>query len=197
MRYILALALLLGLWAPALAQSKYRLQPGDSIEVSVWQEPKLNRTVVIGPDGMISFPLAGQIRAGGLTTEAVEAAIRNRLQKQYTAELDVSVGVAKLRDVEKKEEKDFFPMVYMTGEVNKPGNVQIDRRTTVLQAIAMAGGLGPFAAKKRIQVRRKVDGQEMLYPFNYDDVEQGKDISGNIFLKDGDVIVVPEKGIFE
>jgi polysaccharide export outer membrane protein len=75
--------------------------------------------------------------------------------------------------------------------------VQIDRRTTVLQAIAMAGGLGPFAAKKRIQVRRKVDGQEMLYPFNYDDVEQGRDISGNIFLKDGDVIVVPEKGIFE
>jgi polysaccharide biosynthesis/export protein len=197
MRYLLAVLVLLGLCAPAVAQSKYRLQPGDTIEVNVWQEPKLNRTVVIGPDGMIAFPLAGTVRAGGLTTEAVEAALKARLQKQYTAELDVSVGVAKLREVEKKEEKDFFPMVYMTGEVNKPGNVQIDRRTTVLQAIAMAGGLGPFAAKKRIQVRRKVNGQETMYPFNYEDVEEGRDLTGNIFLKDGDVIVVPEKGIFE
>ena len=88
-------------------------------------------------------------------------------------------------------------MVYVTGEVNKPGNVQIDRKTTVLQAIALGGGLGPFAAKKRIQVRRKQNGTEVMFPFNYDDVEEGRDITGNIFLKDGDVIVVPEKGIFE
>ncbi|MFO1091088.1 MAG: polysaccharide biosynthesis/export family protein [Hyphomicrobiales bacterium] len=197
MRYILAIFILVGLCLPAAAQSAYRLQPGDTIDISVWQEPKLNRTVVVGPDGMISFPLAGQIKAGGKTTAAVEAALKSKLQAQYTADLDISVGVAKQLEKPVKEKKEYFPMVYVTGEVNKPGNVQIDRKTTVLQAIALGGGLGPFAAKKRIQVRRKQNGTEVMFPFNYDDVEEGRDITGNIFLKDGDVIVVPEKGIFE
>ena len=94
-------------------------------------------------------------------------------------------------------EKPIDPSVYVTGEVAKPGQYFFKTRTNVLQAIALAGGLGPFAAERRIKIRRLEHGQETLYEFDYHAFEDGRDLSGNMFLRSGDVVIVPEKGLLE
>ena len=195
------LAILVGVWlviaGTAQAQS-YRLRSGDVLDVTVWQDPKLNRQIVVGPDGFVSFPLAGRFKAGGQTTAAVEDALRARLQKQFTTELDVTVSFVQSEKRELKEAKDREFTVYVTGEVAKPGAFVVPKRPpTVLQAIALSGGLGPFAAAKRIHVVRRVSGEEIIFPFNYRRYEKGRDLEGNITLRTGDVVVVPERGLFE
>lgn len=176
----------------AFGQS-YRLKSGDKIEVSVWQDEKLNRQIFVGPDGRVSFPLAGHMRAAGSTLEALETRLKQRLKKFYSEELDVTVLLLNT----KNEDAALDKVIYVTGEVRKPGPFAIKKRTTVLQALALSGGLGPFAAKARIQVRRKVNGRDIVVPFNYNDVEKGRDLTGNIYLRDGDVVIVPERGLFE
>ncbi len=177
----------------------YRLRAGDRLEVTVWQDEKLNRVIVVAPDGKIAFPLAGSLKAGGRTVEAVQADLKARLQKQYTDEIDVTVAIAQIKEDAPgaPEPPPIDPSVYVTGEVAKPGQHFFKTRTNVLQAIALAGGLGPFAAERRIKIRRKVNGAETLYEFDYKAFINGDDLSGNMFLKSGDVIIVPEKGIFE
>ena len=193
MRLLVAFGFVLGLLAIASAQtSPYRLRPGDSIAVSVWQDSKLDRQLVVGPDGMVSFPLVGQVRAGGLTLQAVEAALREKLQASYKADLDVTVALSSIAETE-TESPDVF---YVTGEVKSPGPHPLIPPTDVLQAIAIAGGFGPFAATRRIEIYRRVDGQQVMFTFNYRGFESGRDLSGNIVLRAGDVVVVPEKGLF-
>jgi polysaccharide biosynthesis/export protein len=183
------------------AYAEYRLRPGDTLDVSVWQEPKLNRQVVVAPDGKISFPLAGHLKAGGLSVEAVEAKLTEKLKLQYTTDLDVTVSLASIKEepvqAAAAEEKVPDPTFYVTGEVAKPGQFAFDRPTNVLQAIAVAGGLGPFAAGHRIKIRRKVGGEEQLFDFDYEAFISGDDLNGNIRLHHGDVIIVPEKRLFE
>lgn len=171
----------------------YQLKPGDTLEVSVWQDQKLGRQIVIGPDGRVSFPLAGHLRAAGSTLEALESKLRQRLKKFYTEDLDITVLLVNTT----KDDDEFEKIIYVTGEVRRPGPFVIKKRTTVLQALALSGGLGPFAAKTRIQIRRKVDGSNVLMPFNYKNAEKGRDLTGNVYLHDGDVVVVPERGLFE
>lgn len=176
-----------GFGAQAEAQT---LQPGDTIEVSVWQDSKLDRRVVIGPTGMISFPLAGHIRASGLTPQALENALRSRLKQNYTERLDITVAL-----VATDKDEDRKPKVFVTGEVLKPGSYTMLPRSSLMQAITLAGGLGPFAAKRRIQIHRKVDGIENVFVFDYVAFETGADLSGNVEIHGGDVIVVPERGL--
>jgi polysaccharide export outer membrane protein len=169
------------------------LQPGDPINISVYQDPKLDRTVVVGPTGMISFPLAGQIRAGGLTPAQLENVLRQRLKGRFAEEPDVTVSLAALRT----PEEDLKPRFYITGEVLRPGFYVIRTRLDLMQAIAQAGGFSPFAAKRRIQVRRKINGEESIFVFNYDDFFSGTNLADNVGLRAGDVVIVPEKGLFE
>src|SRR5664279_989892 len=117
MRVLLALLVICGFVASALAQLE-PLRPGDTLLISVWQDPKLDRRIVVGPDGMISFPLAGHLKAAGLTPQQVEDALRTRLQKNYTEKLDITVA---LGEVNKDEEALAKPRVFVTGEVVKPG----------------------------------------------------------------------------
>lgn len=188
MRVLLMLVFLMcGISSHAKAQT---LRSGDTIDVSVWQDSKLDRRVVIGPTGMISFPLAGHIRAGGLTPQALENVLRNRLKPNYTDSLDITVAL-----VGNDKDEDRKPRVFVTGEVLKPGSYTMSAKTSLMQAISMAGGLGPFAAKRRIQVRRKVDGVENMFVFDYVAFESGTDLSGNVEIRGGDVIVVPERGL--
>jgi polysaccharide export outer membrane protein len=189
MRFIMALMLVLGSLTAAAAQA---LQPGDTIDVSVWQDSKLDRRVLIGPSGMISFPLAGHVRAGGLTPQALEDVLRNRLQKNYTDRLDITVSLAS----EARDDEDRKARFYVTGEISRPGPYVLTRRTNIMQAIATAGGLGIFAAKHRIQIRRVIKGVESIHLFDYNAFESGADTTGNIDLKSGDVIIVPERGLF-
>src|SRR5215467_15980174 len=97
MRILLLLVLLLGCWTTAQAQT---LKPGDTLSISVYQDPKLDRQVLIGPTGMISFPLAGQIRAGGLTPAALENVLKARLKGRFTEEPDVTVSLVALKPLE-------------------------------------------------------------------------------------------------
>lgn len=185
--------------ASAAQADGYRLRPGDVLDVSVWQDPKLNRQIVVGPDGIVAFPLAGRFKASGLTTGAVEKALKSRLQKQFTAELDVTVSFVQSAKQEAKAIAEVLEWtIYVTGEVNKPGQFVVTKNPpTVLQAISLSGGLGPFAAEKRIQVRRNVDGAELVLSFNYKKYTSGTDVTGNITLQSGDVVVVPERKLFE
>src|SRR5437763_15082081 len=140
MRSILAFFLFFGLTAAAGAQT---LNPGDTIAISVYQDSKLDRQIVIGPTGFISFPLAGQVRAGGLTPEGLENALKARLKDKYATDLDVTVTlVAVSREREREREKERIddelkPRIFVTGEVQKPGPFFMRQRTTVLQAIAL------------------------------------------------------------
>ena len=173
------------------------LKPGDTLSISVLQDPKLDRTVVVDPSGEIAFPLAGHIRARGLSAVALENILKAKLKGNYKDEnLDVTVAIANSpKDI---PEEDLKPKVFITGEVIRPGSYVVRQPTTLMQAIALAGGIGPFAAKQRIQVRRRAPGgDETIFMFNYKAYEAGADLEGNIRLRAGDVIMVPERGLFD
>ena len=190
MRVLAVIALLQILCGTASAQEeRYTLQPGDTIEVSVLQDPSLNRQIVISPDGTISFPLAGHLRVSGMTVEALEGTIAKKISKNYKTPPQVTIMLANVGTGGENK-------VYVTGEVNKPGPYPLATGTTIMQAIALSGGLGRFAATSRIQVHRKVAGKDQVFLFDYDDFESGKNLDGDIPLQPGDVIVVPEKGLF-
>ncbi len=196
MRVLVALILVLMVSVQAFAHGTiYRLRAGDKIEIWVEQDPNLRRQVLIAPDGRISLPLAGHLRASGLTPERLELALKERLQKLYTSDLNITVLLVETALVQQVVAES---IVYVTGEINNPGAQVMRTPTNVLQAIALAGGLGQFAAKKRILIRRTGTDGDILIPFNYHDVEDGnEDVLGNVILRHGDVIVVPERGLFE
>ena len=179
----------------AFAQSAgYRIQPGDSLAITVLEDDTLNRQVLVLPDGRISVPLAGSVTAAGRTVDAVENAIADKLASYFAVRPSVFVSVAGLAT----PFTGTFP-IYVVGQVNNPGEVQVQPGTTLLQAIALGGGLDRFAATKRIQLRRTdtSTGQERLYLFNYNAVERGGAIQSMITLREGDVIIVPERHLFE
>ena len=173
------------------------LKSGDTLTITVLQDPKLDRTVVVDPAGEIAFPLAGHVRARGLTAQAVENILKARLKNNYKEEnLDITVAVA--ASPKEIPEEDLKPKVFITGEVVRPGSYVVRQPTTLMQVIALAGGVGPFAAKSRIQVRRRGSGgDETIFMFNYKAYEAGNDLEGNIKLRAGDVIMVPERGFFD
>src|SRR5258707_11530431 len=194
MRISVILVFLAILVAPASAQT---LKPGDTLSISVLQDSKLDRNVVVDPSGEIAFPLAGHIRASGLTPQALENILKGKLKSNYKDEnLDVTVAVANSpKDI---PEEDLKPKIFITGEVIRPGSYVVRQPTTLMQAISLAGGVGPFAAKQRIQVRRRsAGGDETIFMFNYKAYEAGLDLEGNVGLRTGDVIMVPERGLFD
>jgi polysaccharide export outer membrane protein len=177
--------------------SAQTLKVGDTLSISVLQDPKLDRTVVVDPLGEIAFPLAGHVRARGLTPIALENILKSKLKANYKDDaLDVTVAVANApKDI---PEEDLKPKIFITGEVIRPGSYVVRQPTTLMQAIALAGGVGPFAAKQRIQVRRRAaGGNETIFMFNYKAYEAGLDLEGNVALRAGDVIMVPERGLFD
>lgn len=190
---VLAVATLFGAGA-AHAQT---LKAGDSLYISVLQDPKLDRSVVVDPGGDIAFPLAGHIRAKGLTPQALERILAQKLKDNYKDDhLDVTVAVANSpKDI---PEEDLKPKVYVTGEVAKPGPYVVRQPTTLVQAIALAGGFGPYAARARVQLHRRAkSGEETIFVFDYKAYEAGEKLDGNIPLRAGDVIMVPERGLFD
>ena len=193
---ILIILLCLGIWIPGAGAQT--LKPGDTLSITVLQDPKLDRSVVVSPSGEIAFPLAGHIRARGLTPLALENILKAKLKANYKDEnLDVTVAIANSpREI--PPEEDLKPKVFITGEVSRPGSYVVRQPTTLMQAISLAGGVGPFAAKQRIQVRRRgAGGDETIFMFNYKAYEAGMDLEGNIRLRAGDVIMVPERGLFD
>ena len=163
----------------------FLLGPEDVLEVVVWKNQDLSRQVVVRPDGMISMPLIGDVLASGLTANELAHEISQQL-KTFKEFPTVSVSV--------KEVNSYI--VYLLGEVSKPGKYQLKSYTTVLQAVAMAGGFTPFASKNRIHVLRNSRNgggmtHEMRIPVKYDELVSGTGTEGNFYLRSGDTIVVP------
>ena len=200
MRRLLLAWLIAGLCVAGSAQAQtestgdYLLEPGDLIDISILEDPTLNRQALIRPDGNISMPLAGTIAAAGRTLEAVQRLIRRRLAKDFVEPPNVTVSLAAVAEENVWED----PAFYVLGEVNEPGRYNFDgeKPVTVLQALSLAGGLDVFAARKRVQIRRFVGDIETLLLFDYDAVESGEGLLQPLFIEDGDVIVVPERGLF-
>lgn len=163
------------------AGSEYVLGPGDVIEVFVWRNPELSREVPVRPDGRISLPLAGELVATGKSVEELQGEIATALS-QYVQMPNVTVSVKQIRSL----------VVFVLGNVTRPGPVQMERSLTVLQAIAMAGGLNEFANRKDIAIMRTDEfGVHQRWTFRYDDVVGGRNLETNVSLRAGDVIVVP------
>jgi polysaccharide export outer membrane protein len=198
MRFLVALVVLVAWMATGQAQtdasSSIALKPGDTLAISVLQDPKLDRSVVVDPNGQIAFPLAGHITAEGLTPQRLEKVLKGRLKRNYKDDdLDVTVALANAPS----PEDDLKPKIFITGEVLKPGSYPIRQATTLVQALSVAGGLGPFAAKQRIQIHRGSGADETIFHFDYKAYEAGLSLNSNIPLQAGDVIIVPERGILE
>lgn len=182
--------------APAAAQDGYRLRSGDVLRIEVLEDASLNRAVLVAPDGRVSLPMAGALVAGGRTVEQVQADLAGRLAPNFAAPPTVFVSlerVAEPRAATGGPAAKKLIGIYVMGEAAKPGRLEIEPQTTVLQAFAQMGGFTKFAAKKRIQLRR--DGK--TFPLNYSAIEAGTSTAGATQLQEGDVIVVPQRRLFE
>ena len=158
----------------------YKIQPGDVMEVSVWREENMIRTVLVRPDGGISFPLAGDIQAAGESVEKLGATITERLSK-YIPDPVVTVSMQQLSGNK----------IYVVGKVARPGEYVANSYVDVVQAIAMAGGMTTFASVNKIKIVRRMDENLEAYSFRFSDIEDGENLEQNIILQSGDIVVVP------
>jgi len=160
---------------------EYRIGADDVLAVNVWKEPEISRTLPVRPDGNISLPLVGDLKASGRTPAELQKEIKDQLV-EYLSNPEVTVLVQ-----EAKSHK--FNVI---GEVEKPGSYVMGGPMTVLDAIAMAGGLREFAKTTKIFVLRvNSDGSRSRLPFNYKRVIKGNDLRADVELRPRDTIVVP------
>jgi polysaccharide export outer membrane protein len=178
--------LLAPLLNPAYAESGaitgdvYLIQPGDVLEISVWKEEGLLRTVLVRPDGGLSFPLAGDVQAAGKSVAELQSLIKDRLIK-YIPDPVVTVSTQQLSGNK----------IFVIGKVQRPGEFVANRYMDVVQALSVAGGMTPYASANKIKILRRVNGQLKAIPFRYGDIEKGEDLEQNIILQSGDVVLVP------
>jgi polysaccharide biosynthesis/export protein len=158
----------------------YTIGAQDVLDISVWKEPELTRTVPVRPDGKISMPLLNDVQAAGLTPSQLAAQITENLKK-FVTEPQVTVIVTQINS----------QRVYIIGEVLRAGAYPLLPGMTVLQALSSAGGFTQFASLGRIYVLRNENGKQKKYPFNYKSAIEGKSVDSNLTLKAGDTIVVP------
>ena len=167
--------------APGVRPESYVIGAEDVIDVFVWKEPDMSKTIPVRPDGMISLPLVGEVKAAGYTPVQLQDVLADAMKK-YVSDPQVTVVVEKIASLN-------FNIV---GEVNHPGYFPLTRRMTVLDAIALAGGFKDFAKTKKIYVlRTAANGAEQRLPFNYNQVIKGQNPQQNIELQPRDTIVVP------
>jgi polysaccharide export outer membrane protein len=164
----------------ALNDPNYAIGPDDELNVSVWKEPELSRTVSVRPDGKISLPLLNDVQAAGLTPMQLSSAISEKLKK-FVSDPQVTTIIVKINS----------QRVFILGEVPRAGAYALLPNMTVLQALSSAGGFTQFANLKKIHVLRMENGKQLSLPFNYKDVVNGRRSEQNISLKPGDTIVVP------
>ncbi len=163
----------------ATEATPYVIGPLDVLDVNVWQDPNVSRSVPVRPDGRISLPLLNDVQAAGLTPMELSASISAKLKK-FLTNPQVTVTVTAMNS----------QRVYGVGEVNRPGPLTLLPKMTALQAISAAGGITQFGDQKHAYVLRHEGDKDSTFPLNYRDLLRG-DMRGNIVLKAGDTIVVP------
>jgi polysaccharide export outer membrane protein len=163
------------------AVDDYIIGPSDVLAINVWKDTELTRTVTVRPDGKISLPLVGELPVSGLTALTVQRLIAQRL-REYISTPQVTVIVQEVKS----------QTYVIVGKVAKPGSYELGKPTTILEAIATAGGLLDFAKASKINIIRRRDGgpSETLH-FDYKKAIKGKNPEQNVELKSGDTIVVP------
>jgi polysaccharide export outer membrane protein len=164
----------------ATSDPNYAIGPLEILDISVWKEADLSRTVPVRPDGKISLPLLNDVQASGLTPTQLAAQITSGLNK-FMTNPQVTVIVEQINS----------QRVYILGEANHVGTYTLLPEMTILQAISNAGGCSPFANTKKIYVMRQVNGKQVKFFFNYKEVVAGKRPEQNIVLQNGDTIYVP------
>jgi polysaccharide export outer membrane protein len=165
----------------AAVDDSFVIGAGDVLAINVWKEPEISHAVPVRSDGKVSLPLVGEMQAGGQTPRQLQAALKEKLQT-YISDPDVTVIVQEVKS----------QRFNILGQVVRPGSYLLANTTTVLDAIAVAGGFRDFAKKKSIYVlRTKTDGSQARIAFNYNDVIKGKDPAQNIRLEPKDTLVVP------
>jgi polysaccharide export outer membrane protein len=162
------------------AGAGYRVGAEDVIDIVVWNNAPLSRTVAVRPDGMISLPLINDVQAAGLTPLEIREVIRTRLADFIEAP-EVSAIVKEIRS----------SRVSVVGEVKTPGRYELKGRTTVLELLAWAGGLTEFGSRTRIVILRGSGSTTQRIPFNYNKALSANGAHANILLESGDVVVVP------
>ncbi|HET7932117.1 MAG TPA: polysaccharide biosynthesis/export family protein [Rhodanobacteraceae bacterium] len=160
----------------------YKVGAGDVLEITVFGVDDLNRTVRVNSDGDISLPLIGSVHAGGETIPQLQDIITARLQKGFLQNPQVSIFV-----------KDFVSQqITLDGSVTKPGIYPLTGKTTLLQALAMAGGMTDLAAHKDVVVFRQIDGKRMGAVFDMDKIVHGQAVDPQVYA--GDIVVVSKSG---
>jgi len=169
-----------GVNPPVKGGKDYVIGADDVLDVSVWKEQELTRSLQVRPDGKISMPLLGDVQAAGLTPVQLAQSVGDKLKKYLTAP-QVTVILTQINS----------QRVYVTGEVTRPGAYPVLPGMTVLQAITSAGGLTQFANSKKIFLMRDENHIQTKYPFSYKEVLDGRKAEENLPVKAGDTIVVP------
>ncbi|NPA95734.1 MAG: polysaccharide export protein [Thermodesulfobacteria bacterium] len=158
----------------------YVIGAGDVLSIQVWREPNLSGEFTVRPDGRITFPLLNDIKAQGLTP----LQLKKKIEKGLTKYISTPVVTVVVQSANSKN-------IFILGKVNSPGKYPLTGPTTVLQALAQAGGLAEWAKSDEIVIVRNENGKQIKLEFDYDEVSKGKHLEQNIILKPGDTIVVP------
>jgi polysaccharide biosynthesis/export protein len=158
----------------------YRIGPEDVLQISVWKNEALSRTVPVRPDGQISLPLLNDVAVAGLTPMQLRDALMRRLAT-YMPSPEVSVIVSEVKSFK----------VSVIGDVPKPDRYELRSSATVMDVLAMAGGPTEFASRGHIVVLRTSGQKVQRLPFDYDKVAAGDSRQENFLLRPGDIVVVP------
>ena len=162
-----------------LPGKNYIIGAGDVLEISVWKNEDLSKLLTVLPDGKISFPLIGEVMAEGKTLAQLKKDLESKISRYVPAPV-LSVVIQQLNS----------NMIYVIGKVHNPGRFALNSDIRVLQGLALAGGLNPFAEQNKIRIFREEGDKTLIFHFRYDDVSTGEKLEQNIWLKRGDVIVV-------
>ena len=173
---------------PAVALPEYRVNPGDELQISVWREDQLQRSVRVLPDGTLSFPLVGRIDGAGRTIREIEAAISAGLASKYVDGNvpDVTVAVAQTSGLQ-------FSVI---GKVRAPGTFTPGRYLTLLEALCLAGGVDEFASLDNVVVVRKSGDGLVVIPVKLSDILRSRSVSTAAvnalpLIRSGDTVIVP------
>lgn len=165
--------------ARPMPSSDFQIGPEDVLDIAVWNNPAMSRTTPVRPDGMISLPLLNDIQAAGLTPMQLREQITKKLT-EYLPNPEVSVIVREVNHFK----------ISVLGEVKKPGRYDFKGQASVLDAIAMAGGLSDFAARSKITILRNENGTSKRIPVNYNKIVSASE-EGDVRLRPGDIVLVP------
>jgi polysaccharide export outer membrane protein len=160
--------------------ASYYVGPGDVLEISVWRDETLSRELIVPPDGILSFPLVGDVNVDSMSVPEIREAIKKKLA-EYIPDASVAVILKKINSLN----------AYVIGQVKNPGMFAITMETRVMHLLSMAQGLTPFASERDIHILRNKDNKTEKIRFDYKEVLKGNNLEQDILLQRGDIVVVP------